>query len=286
MDLKKLFKSKIVLIIISVSLIFIYYFLFPKKSIINIFGILFVLFIIYSIIFYGLTYVLKRLNNDIKIKVLKFLFVLSVVFILGILIFKSVFCIKAFFYNLILIWFIGSFIKKKKDISPVDLKEKVKNDLRIDYVTEHRTNLPKWLGGFVTPVFPLFTVINRKWESKMRAEAIIHENMHINLLIYKGWIFYLMIIPLIITVFGTFVINDQRLIDFLMYLCLILMVVLFEKVTFDKTHEYGKTLGIITRQWNSKIAIKYFIIYSFWFLIINLVFLAMKQTINLIKLIF
>ena len=140
--------------------------------------------------------------------------------------------------------------------------EKIKSQLKISAKSKVM-NLPKKIGGFVMPILPFFQVTSKRWKGSLRKEAVIHENVHLYYL-QNGWMIWVVI--------GISIINSQllklfsktRMAPFLIFL-LIISAVLFEQVTFRKTHEIGQRMGIVTREWDIRIGLRYFIIYALQF---------------------
>lgn len=147
-----------------------------------------------------------------------------------------------------------------------DLTDKIRHDLGITYTTSKSVEFPKglrWIGGLVSPLFPFVSVLNKSWKKKLNAEAKIHENVHIHLLLNKGYMFFGLVILLIISFFADYIEKNINLIvgRVLLFAFISCLLVFFEKKTFDVTHEYGRKLGILTRQFTKKKAIEYFFFY-------------------------
>lgn len=166
------------------------------------------------------------------------------------------------------------YIKKQRTYS---LEARIKNDLKIISPT-HIKKFPKflsWIGGFVMPSLPFFLVLNKKWKKKLGKEAMIHEHVHLYYLQNGVFLFYLVFV-----VGSLLLINiwfDSKLVE---YSALIVLAVssftFFEYITFRKTNEYGKKLGIRTRRWNNKICFKYLYVYLIQITIVTLVYLGVK----------
>ena len=72
-------------------------------------------------------------------------------------------------------------------------EDRVKSDLGISHVKTIKKRFPRifsWIGGFVMPLFPFFSVINKRWK-KPSKEAIIHENVHLHYLNRGGFFIYI-----------------------------------------------------------------------------------------------
>lgn len=189
-----------------------------------------------------------------------------------------------FMIALPLMWFIISAYMPKEEHTKIaeTLTEKIKQDLDISYVSSKQVAFPKplsWIGGFVTPLYPFFSVVNKNWKKKMNPEVIIHEHMHLNLLLNGGYLLYAIIgILMISLIAGIFTLIFSEIIGRLVLSSLVaLMLVLFERKTFKLTYEYGKQLNIETRQWNGKIALNYFTIYFLWALVVSLIGLLFRE---------
>ena len=167
-------------------------------------------------------------------------------------------------------------IKKKNIKKSVNLEKRVKNDLNI-YSRTYRKSFPKfanWIGGFVLPIIPFFSFINKNWKKKLDKEAVIHENVHLYYLQNGGIIFFFLVMVLIITMAGIgtkFIfpgINTELILlkDYVMYpfvyIFSLIGMVFFEYITFKKTNKIGNKLKIKTRKWEWKICFKYIWIYA------------------------
>ena len=154
----------------------------------------------------------------------------------------------------------------KRDIpfknSGKTLDEKIKNQLKIR-VKSKVMNLPKRIGGFVMPILPFFYVTSKYWKGNLKKEAIIHENVHLYYL-QNGWLIGVVLGIAVITSQAMKIISEAVITPFIIFL-FVLSAVLFEQVTFIKTHEIGQSMGIVTREWNGRIGFRYFIIYAFQF---------------------
>ena len=114
-----------------------------------------------------------------------------------------------------------------------------------------------WVGGFVIPLIPFFSVVNKNWK-KRSEEAIIHENVHLWYLQNGALIIFILGLSIPLLLSTIFSLNPNTII-FVYSVC---MMVLFEYVTFNKTSFYGKIFGINTSDWNKRLMTKYFFVYA------------------------
>lgn len=144
------------------------------------------------------------------------------------------------------------------------LEETIKKDLKINSKTYRKAFFKPFgfIGGFVTPIFPFFTMLNKSWKKCLDKEALIHENIHLYYL-QNGLIFAILFGSLIVSLPVYFVFNDSVLImNLASYAYFVCTLVLFEFITFRKTNIYSEKLGIKTRKWDKGICIRYFVIYA------------------------
>lgn len=150
------------------------------------------------------------------------------------------------------------------------LEERIKDDLKIT-VIKKEANFPKWLnwiGGFVMPILPFFFVLNKKWKKKLNDEAIIHENVHLYYLQNGAILWLLVFIVVFHMALSSITTIFSRYPTVIILMPLVIAVTFFEYITFNRTNKYGEKLGIKTRKWNSKICVKYLLVYSVQFVVI------------------
>lgn len=154
------------------------------------------------------------------------------------------------------------------------LEENIKNKLKINS-KNLKLNLPKSIGGFVFPMLPFFHVTSKRWKGSLGKEAIIHENVHLYYL-QQGWLVFVVIGILLLYSFVKNMLPKTADIQLVILFIFVLSTVLFEYVTFNKTHKIGKSMGIVTRQWNKKLALKYFIAYLLQFISVFFAYQGIK----------
>lgn len=177
--------------------------------------------------------------------------------------------------------------RKKGDFKT--LHNKIKQDLNIGFVKSYTRKFPKFLsfvGGFMSPMMPIFTFVNKKWKKKKTKEAIIHENVHIWLLLHKLRLIYLLIFIFFISAVAASIMDFSIFLGLCFQIfCLACALVYFEKETFDHANIIGRKYNIRTRRFNRRLAISYFIVYCMQFLIMVTIFLALYGLFEFIKLI-
>jgi hypothetical protein len=157
---------------------------------------------------------------------------------------------------------------------PVLFEERVKKDLGLGFVTIHKKQFPnwlKWIGGFMTPLFPAFYVVNtdKTWEANNQ-EAVVHELMHIKLMM-QGFLVVMMTVPTVIYVITSGITHIVILQKLSLVFGAVMVMVGNEYVTFHNTAKYCDKNGIPYRPINNKIFLKYFVIYSIYMLVISLI---------------
>lgn len=160
----------------------------------------------------------------------------------------------------------------KPDYTTSDkLEDKIKAELALHNVKNYHKGFPKplnWIGGFMTPLFPFFTVVNKNWKRNMTQEAFIHEHMHIHLMVYEGWSVYLLLTLLFFPIFTFYVGLRGIMAQAFNFLIFAAVLTFHEKVTFERTQQLAKKFDIVTRPWTVKLARKYMTIYFSWMTII------------------
>ena len=167
----------------------------------------------------------------------------------------------------ILIWVWVTFVSvsmiiriKLPDFKTNLLEDKIKSDLKIVSKT-YKKKFPKildWVGGVVTPSLPFIALTNKNWKKRLTKEAVIHENVHLYYF-QNGWIIWVILIFGSLNTYIPFIKENQYL---YLYIYIVLSMVYLEYITFRKTNQCGKNLGITTMEWNRKIMLKYLMIYS------------------------
>lgn len=169
------------------------------------------------------------------------------------------------------------------------LHNKIKQELNINFVKSYKKKFPKslsFIGGFMSPIMPIFTFVNKRWRHKKTKEAIIHENIHIWLLLHKNWLIYLLFYILATSAICSYIFNLSITLGILLQIFFMAsFLVYFEKVTFDYTHELGKKYKIKTRKFTKRLTRNYFIIYSIQISCIAILLLALYGLYELIKMI-
>lgn len=151
---------------------------------------------------------------------------------------------------------------------PLTFEQQVKRDLNLDYILGKRVRFPKglnWIGGFIMPLFPFFFIANRnkRWRRRAR-EAVVHELMHIRMLI-DGWIIYLLLIPGVITFITTVTLEGLPIADTAVMVVSSLAVAgtltWFEYATHKKVEDYSYARNIPVGHHREGIYIQYFLTY-------------------------
>lgn len=179
-------------------------------------------------------------------------------------------------------------IMLKRDLKPKEggstLDEQIKNQLKINAVSK-KMNLPSKIGGFVVPALPFFHITSKRWKGDLGKEATIHENVHLYYL-QNGWLLgMIIIIALVASQVQKLMLKTFDISLFVLFM-VILSFVVFEQVTFNKTYKIGQEMGIVTREWNWRIGLKYSWMYTLQFLAVFFIFQAFKFMFVLIKAIF
>jgi len=215
----------------------------------------------------------------------KFQKVSIILFSLFMLLFLIIPIYSRIFFNLAIVSLLNSYLAgrhlKENKINKKDsLEIKIKKKLKIEFVKQYKKNFPKIfdrVGGFIIPIFPFFSVINKRWNKNIPKEAIIHENVHLHYLLHSPLLIYLLwVLPLLVSIITKFspfhLLKDNFFIVMVPFYALAFT--LFERATFNKTNEIGKSLRVRTRKWNKYLATKYFFIYliqlSIIFFIVNM----------------
>lgn len=153
------------------------------------------------------------------------------------------------------------------------LEAKIKKKLGLSFINMNIRRLwSKRVGGFISPFWPFTLTINSRWDTNIKKEAVIHEHVHAYYFIYRGY-FVKYLVGLVVVVFSIttilFYIVKTESIIVASWISLVVtsfyalcVLVYNEKITFDKTHEIGKEVNVVTRQWSKGIATRYFIIYG------------------------
>ena len=183
---------------------------------------------------------------------------------------------KHLFVYSILFIFLSVMLKKdiKVKAAGTGLDSRIKSRLKITGKSKVM-KLPKRIGGFVIPAFPFFHVVSKDWKGTSKKEAIIHENVHLYYL-QNGWLVVFIIGILFISAFVQKLLPKSFDINIFALFLVYLSAVFFEYVTFNKTYKIGREMGIVTRQWDRKIAYNYLFIYFIQFVIIFFVYRAFK----------
>lgn len=231
-----------------------------------------------------LPYVNYFFDTALLNKVMKFSFMLWAVFL-----FSSLFLPPPPHLTVVIIlmfpfsWMLITRYMKKQENRPnveytgTNLEQKVKHDFGLDNVSTHKMSMFSFLGGFMTVAYPFFTVTNRQWHKdrpELQREAAIHELMHVHLLLHKGYLYYGMLMLTLLTFLTYSALNWVHPVLFWFFnsVTTAWMLTLFELLTFHHTHEYGKTLGIETRQFDRKLVGKYMTIYMVQLFILTIFF--------------
>lgn len=159
------------------------------------------------------------------------------------------------------------------------LEHKVRSMLNVNGITIE-SNLPtKKIGGFVIPLLPFFSVINKRWEKNLTDEAVIHENVHLYYL-QNGWIIAILFLMFL----NMYLLKDiaKGYYGLVAMLTMIVLLIHFEYITFKKTHKIGEIFGIPTREWDMNIFLRYLVLYG---LQIPIIFFALFGVEFIIKLI-
>lgn len=275
--------TKFDFIIMGVSAL-VYYYLFNKSVGMAIFAI-------FIICFKYITYIFSRKQIFNFFKVLFFFWIVILIFFEEMIMPR--FSILFLLTPPLLLFITMPYIKKPEIKETKTLIEKIKQDLNIDYVVSKTVEFPKylnWIGGFVSPLFPFISILNKNWIKKEQnnlydIEAKIHEHVHIHLLLNKGYLFFGVIYILLISLISGIIISTFSKIigQVSLIISLALLMVFFEKKTFELTKKYGKTLGVVTRTFTKKKAIDYFIYYILFFILIRVVVILITFLIDLIK---
>lgn len=157
------------------------------------------------------------------------------------------------------------------------LEQRIKSDLKIHSKTYRKRFVRPFgfIGGFVTPAFPFFSMLNRNWKKQLNKEALIHENVHLYYL-QNGFIFILLLGSLVFITPVYLASNNAPLAEVALYIYMVCALVFFEFITFRKTHDYADKLNITTREWDFDICYKYFIVYSIQIFIIIILILSVR----------
>lgn len=205
----------------------------------------------------------KRLNLKQKWKVIKFLQIIGFgCFTIGIFFWQLPSIIRTIgIFGILFSIYFRQILPKTKTLNGT-LEQKIKADLKITGITKHKRfpRIFSRIGGFVVPYIPFFSLINKSWRKKRTKEAVIHENIHMYYLQNGAILIYIMVFFILYWITD----NIFRATKYILPITVLYgtcMLVFFEFITFRKTNQYGKKLGIKTRKWNRRIGLVYFIIY-------------------------
>jgi hypothetical protein len=180
----------------------------------------------------------------------------------------------------LLVWFLSNFLDAPKSVVCC-FADKVKADLSIPFVRTYDVRFHRcfdWVGGFVYPLFPLVTVTNKNRQDISR-EAIIHENMHIHLLIYDGWMFFLLVGSVTAFFVASFIPDSVFWFvkPFVSSFVVALILTFFEQRTFERTFAYAQRNWVEgVRSWSVDLRNSYLGVYTLWifFVRVLVMFLA------------
>lgn len=160
--------------------------------------------------------------------------------------------------------------------TPKTIEDKIKKELHLNFVKNKKLNFPKglrWIGGLTTIFFPFYTVQNKKWKKKNRGtEVIIHENMHLHL-IMNHWLGIFLLGIVGIPILAGLVFTNTILKGITIMITIALLVTLHEWETHVATQKFAmKHYKLKTSPFPLKRALTYWLIYTTWFCVISLLF--------------
>ena len=168
--------------------------------------------------------------------------------------------------------FISILLRRALPVQEADtLEQKLKNELKVVSTTKKMKLPTKQIGGFVIPLLPFFSILNKNWKKKLNKEALIHETVHLHYLQNGLVIGFVLGGALLLTIVSNLfkVLQDNI---FFKYGSIALLATLFftwfEYITFNKTNEIGDKLKIKTRKWTKDICKTYLIVYAIQLVII------------------
>lgn len=152
---------------------------------------------------------------------------------------------------------------------PMRFEDKVKRDLGLEYVKSIKTEFPeklKWVGGFMTPILPFLTVTNTniEWNAR-RKEAIVHEMMHIKIML-GGYLLVLLMVPLL-AVYGIKTLipaSSDFVLEVISGIVVVVLLVYNEYITDVSVRKYTAGTDIETMPLTLDRYMKYVIIYGIY----------------------
>ncbi len=170
------------------------------------------------------------------------------------------------------------------------LEDKIKQELKITFVERKERTFHKrfnWIGGFIIPAFPIMTVVNKNWKQNLTKEALIHEFVHSYYLIKKAFGIVLILGPAVLLMCLQYLLFGKVMEEwYYVYPPIIfftaMVLVYFEKITFDKTNKIGRKFGIKTRKWQWSKGMIYLLLYIVQISIIIGIYKGLKYLVRLI----